>query len=258
MARKTSPIKDSKKLELQYRKSLLVRTQWLDDYSDQIIKELKANKDSFQVDAPATDLVSKINKARAMYLSRFPILQTQRLATAFYKRISSYNSQKLNSAFNALGVDISSALERENLSDFANIAIKNNVDLIKSISDDYFDKIEKLVLNGMQNGKDWEAIGQMIQAATGATHKRAKMIARDQNSTINALLTRKRATNAGFTKAEWVKTKFTKTSNYTPRLSHIKADGKIFDINKGLKVDGEYIFPGQEINCTCFSRILVD
>jgi len=253
MPKKTRPIRESRKIEAQYRNALLVRARWLEEHQDQILRELRQ-----QTDAPGTDLRTKINSLRDAYLARFPIRMTQRLAKRFYQRINSYNEKEMNGAFKALGIDLASELTKSGLKDFSNIAIQNQVNLIKSISDDYFDKIENLVYNGVMNGEDFATLGKKIQEATGATKKRAKFIARDQTATVNANLSKARAEQAGITKAEWVKTKSSKTENYTPRESHIKADGKGFDLNKGLLVDGEYIFPGQKIGCTCVARYVVD
>ncbi|HHN9167526.1 TPA: phage head morphogenesis protein, partial [Escherichia coli] len=36
-----------------------------------------------------------------------------------------------------------------------------------------------------------------------------------------------------------------------PRPSHVKADGKEFDLDKGLYLDGEWVLPGEAINCRC-------
>ena len=258
MAKKTSPIRESRKIELQYRKSLLVRANWLEEHQNQIIRELKSNASNFENDASGTDLIAKINSLREDYRKRFPALMTQKLAKTYYDRLNSYNSSKMNSAFNALGIDLKEALKKEKLEDFTNIAIKNQVDLITSIPDEYFAKVEKIVLNGMQAGTNYEDLGKKIQEVTGATKKRAKLIAKDQTTTINAQLSKKRATAAGITKGEWVKTKFSKTSNYNPRKSHIEADGKTFDLDKGLLVDGEYVIPGEPINCSCSLAFVVD
>lgn len=258
MPKKTVPINEPVKVEVQYRKSLLVRTQWLKDHQDAIINLLKSNEDRYQTDAPASDLRAKINQLREMYRLRFTAAMTQRLAKRFFDRMNEYNKNKMKSAFNPLGIDLNETLKRENLTDFQSIAIQNQVDLIKSIESEYFDKIEKIVYNGMTTGQDWDTLAKQIRKATGATEKRSKLIAKDQVTTINSQLAKRRALNAGLTKCEWVKTKRFKTKNYNPRESHILADGKVFDINKGLKVDGKYIFPGSEINCSCVARYLLD
>jgi uncharacterized protein with gpF-like domain len=236
----------------------LVRAEWLAEHQAQIIKELMKNEGRYQGDAPADSLRSKINDLKALFLARFPIAMTKRLAKAFYNRMSTYNAAKVGSAFKTAGVDLKDALARENLSDFAGVAIQNQVDLIKSIDEEYFSKIEKIIYNGMLAGSDYETLATKIQEATGATRKRAKFIARDQSASVNGMLSKKRAEAVGITKGIWIKSKFTKTKNYTPRKSHIEADGKVFELSKGLKVDGEYIFPSQEINCTCSYGFVVD
>lgn len=255
--KKSSPIRESRKIEVQYRKSLLVRANWLKENEAQIIRELKSNEARYQSDAPANELRAIIAAARKRYLERFPIAMTKRLAKNFYKRIDSYNSKKMGSAFKALGIDLESALKRENLTDYAGIAIQNQVDLISSISGEYFDKVEKIVYNGMQSGLDHEALGKKIQEATGVSAKRAKFIARDSTSTINSQLSVKRAANAGITKFVWLKTKMSKTSNYTPRKSHLAVDNKVFDLDKGAYVDGKWTFPGYPIGCTCAMSFVV-
>jgi SPP1 gp7 family putative phage head morphogenesis protein len=244
--KKTRPLRESRKLEIQYRKALLVRVNWLKDHQAQIINEVKT-----QTDAAGTDLRTRINKLRKMFNERFPKRAAKRLATRVYNRADDYSFNSMKGAIKNLDVDLANTIKTSGLSEFSNIAIQNQVDLINSISDTYFDKVESLVYNGVMNGEDFDLLGKKIQDLTGATAKRAKFIARDQTATLNSIISKKRAENAGIAKSEWVKTKFSNTSNYTPRESHIKADGKIFDLDKGLKVDGEFIFPGQPIGCTC-------
>lgn len=244
--KKTRPLRESRKLEIQYRKSLMVRVNWLKDHQDQILKEVKQ-----QTDAPGTDLRVKTNKLRQMFAKRFTKRMAKRLATNVYNRADDYSYNNMKAAINTLDIDLAKSLKDGGLTDFANIAIQNQVNLITSISDDYFDKIESLVYNGVMNGEDFDMLGEKIRKATGATAKRSKQIARDQTATLNSQISLKRAEKAGITKAIWIKTKPSKTKNYTPRESHNLADGKEFDVKKGLKVDGEYILPGVPINCTC-------
>ena len=258
MARKTSPVRESRKIEKQYRDALMTRVKWLQEHQEQLIRELKVNETRYQGDAPSSDLRIKINKLRELYMKRFPFAMNQRLAKTLFSRINKYNQSKMGSAFEAIGIDLKEQLKREKLEDYAGLSIQNNVDLISSISDEYFDKIEKVVYNGMMAGQDYQTLGKKIMEATGATAKRAKFIARDQTSTINAQLSRKRASAAGLTRGVWNKTKFNATSKYKPRQSHISADGKEYDLEKGLLVDGEYIHPGEAINCTCVASYVTD
>ena len=244
--RKTRPLRESRKLEMQYRKSLLVRVNWLKDHQDQILKEVKQ-----QTDAPGTDLRVKINKLKQMYAKRFTKKMAKNLAVNVYNRADNYSYNNMKGAINTLDIDLAKSLKDSGLTDFANIAIQNQVNLINSISEEYFDKVEKIVYNGVMNGEDFDKLGEKIRKATGATAKRAKFIARNETSSLNSMISRKRAENAGITEGVWIKTKPNKTKNYSPRESHNRANGKTFPLDKGLKVDGEYIYPSQLIGCTC-------
>ena len=250
--KKTRPLNESKKLEMQYRKSLLVRANWLKEHQSQILNEV-----SLQTDAAGTDLRARINKLKEMFAKRFPKRATRRLATRVYDRADEYSYNSMNGAVKTLDVDLAKSIKASGLSSFANIAIQNQVDLITSIGDTYFNKIESTVYNGVMNGEDFEMLGKKIQNIAGVTAKRAKFIARDQTATLNSNLSRKRAETAGITEGVWIKTKPSKTSTYTPRESHNKADGKVFKLDKGLLVEGEYIFPGQPINCTCTMSYII-
>ena len=42
-----------------------------------------------------------------------------------------------------------------------------------------------------------------------------------------------------------------------PRLSHVAANGKRFDVGKGISLDGKWVQPGEEINCRCTSRAVI-
>jgi uncharacterized protein with gpF-like domain len=43
-----------------------------------------------------------------------------------------------------------------------------------------------------------------------------------------------------------------------PRPSHVKADGKTFDIEKGMYLDGKWVQPAEEYNCRCTSRAIIE
>ena len=42
-----------------------------------------------------------------------------------------------------------------------------------------------------------------------------------------------------------------------PRPSHVAVNNKQFDIRKGMFIDGEWIQPGEIINCECYSQIII-
>ena len=256
--KKGRELKHSSRVQKQYYDALRVRAEWLAKREDGLFKTLKSNEERYQGDAPSGDLRTKLNEIRKAYNKRFTASMTRRLAKRMFALTNAFNVQSFKQSVDPLGVDVAEVLKRDNLKDYTSVTIQNNVNLITSMADDHFDKVESIVFNGMQSGTDWDVLADKIAKVSGSTLGKAKMIARDQVSTINAQLAKKRMTNAGITKGRWVKTKRAKSKNYTPRESHLKANGKEFDLDKGLYVDGEYTFPGEPINCTCTMVPVID
>lgn len=133
-------------------------------------------------------------------------------------------------------------------------SIAENVGLIKSIGVDYLEKVQQQVWSAVANGYDLGQLTKDLKSINGVTDRRAKLIARDQGAKAHAIIERERRKEAGITQAIWLHSHAGKT----PRPSHVKANGKVFDIEKGLYLDGEWVLPGQAINCRCNSRAIID
>lgn len=133
-----------------------------------------------------------------------------------------------------------------------NSLIKANVALIKSIPSKYFEEIEQIVMESVSRGRDLSYMSDELEKRYGVVKRRAQLISRDQNDKITSALNIARQKDLGITKNIWVHS----DAGKKPRPSHVKANGKIFDINKGLKIDGEYIFPGQLVNCFPGNQLL--
>ena len=130
--------------------------------------------------------------------------------------------------------------------------IVQNVSLIQSIPSQYFTEVEGLVMRSVAAGGDLKTLSRELHERYGVTQKRAALIARDQNSKVNAVMNRVRCAELGFTHAEWIHT----DAGHEPRASHKAFSGKIFEIAKGAFIDGEFIQPGEKINCHCISRVI--
>ena len=133
-------------------------------------------------------------------------------------------------------------------------AMGENVGLIKSIGVQYLGKVEQSVWASVKGGFDLGTLSKELQHSYGVTKNRADLIARDQGAKANAVIEQARRKELGITKAIWKHSHAGKV----PRASHQKADGEIFDIDKGLKLDGEWLLPAQAINCRCYSLAVID
>jgi uncharacterized protein with gpF-like domain len=130
---------------------------------------------------------------------------------------------------------------------------KDNVGLIKSIPTKYFEQIEEAVMRAMTNGRDLESLKKDLLSIGGVTDKRADLIARDQASKAASVINRSRQLDLGIKKGIWIHTHASKE----PRQSHLDANGKEYDLERGMLIDGEWIQPGEEINCTCMGAPVI-
>ncbi len=134
--------------------------------------------------------------------------------------------------------------------DAFNASVSGNVALIKSIPEQYLEKMQGAVSRAYASGRDLEQMTKAIQEIYPVTARRAKHIALDQSNKANAVVTRARQMELGITEATWMHSHAGKE----PRQSHVKANGRVYKIAEGCPIDGEYIQPGELINCRCTSR----
>jgi uncharacterized protein with gpF-like domain len=126
--------------------------------------------------------------------------------------------------------------------------IVQNVSLIQSIPSQYFTEVEGLVMRSVAVGGDLKTLSKELHERYGITRERAARIAMDQNRKVNAVMSRVRQLEAGYTHAEWLHV----ACKY-PRQSHVDFSGKTYEIAKGAYIDGKWIWPGTEIGCGCIS-----
>ena len=103
--------------------------------------------------------------------------------------------------------------------DAMNASISEQVGLIKSIPERYFDQVQGDVMRSVSLGRDLEGLTKALQKNYGVTYRRASFIARDQNNKATATMTRVRQLEVGVTKAVWVHSQGGKE----PRPTHLAA-----------------------------------
>ena len=139
-----------------------------------------------------------------------------------------------------------------------------NVRLIKSIPDQYFDKLQGIVSRGLQQGSLASDMGEEIQSLYGVTSRRAQLIARDQVATLNGLVSQQRQTTAGITFYQWSTSKDARV-----RESHADREGRYYSWPgsgaAGKIFNGKTILPppsggppGVPINCRCVALPVID
>jgi len=127
--------------------------------------------------------------------------------------------------------------------------VEQNVALIKSVDDRYFNEIQEVVFRGARQGLTAKDIAKNIAARSGVSKRRAELIARDQVNKFNGQLNQLRQQEVGVTRYRW------RTSlDERVRSSHQDREGKIFSWDKPPS-DGN---PGEPINCRCYAEPIIE
>lgn len=163
-----------------------------------------------------------------------------------------------NQVRQAIGIDIKEVLP--GVESLVENWVKGNVSLIKlsnlapgdthgnTVAD-----IESILSESYLNGEAVDTVKAKLKGRFDFNTSRAQLIARNEIGNLNSDVTKTRLTNAGIRRAEW-----STTRDEVARKSHLKADGKEFDLMVGLMVDGEEVLPGGPIQCRCTMVPIVD
>lgn len=257
MAIKTlSPIKVNAGLVNEYSsilKALVKRMN--DDVEKEIITTYSENYNKIVGDSsPVKSLVEILNELFVLWEKRF-IKLSNKLPKEITNQIAIGVNSKINSQIKREMKDITvslriSARQRQVLQ----AVIQSNVDLIRSIPEKYFEKIRFKTMEAVEIGLDRKSLKEFLQENYNVTSERANLIANDQIKKATSFLTRSKYQELGIKQAIWV---HPNGISKEPRESHLKANGKKFNLDKGMYIDGEYIYPKQKINCNCDYRPVI-
>ncbi|RTQ01320.1 phage head morphogenesis protein [Enterobacter sp. WCHEn045836] len=225
-------------------------------------------KRSYTADSYLTDLIkAALNHAAERFYSDALHGQENRLA----QRVISLAESETSAAFveqinRALGVDIQGLMNRESLGDFFDAAVEENVALIRSLTSDYFNNIQRQVMDSILRGDSITTLTRNLQSVTGATYRRAALIARDQTLKVTSDINRRRQTSAGINRFRWSDSKDARVSG-NPAGKYPRAKIKCFYIarndvgygpgvylwSRGAMYNGETgLYPGRcHIHCRC-------
>lgn len=239
--RKVNPIKTPKSPEVKYRNQLIGLTVKLRrDVTNNIIPLLRRLQPEYINDAYAKTLEEAFNRLRSMYVN---VDQNARIVSeSFVNNSNQVNKQRFyKSIESAVGVNLQSIVQNEDLEDILVATTRENVALIRSIPEEYFKKIETIVFTGTTQGNTATSMIQQIQKTGKTTTNRAKLIARDQSSKLNSALTQQRSQNLGVEEYVW-----RTAGDERVRESHRSKNGKVFRWDDPPKDTGH---PGQDIQC---------
>jgi len=139
----------------------------------------------------------------------------------------------------------STAQRRKAISAF----VRKNVELIKSIDEEYFDRVARKITDAYLDGASGDSMAKILKKEFGTSMEKSIVIARDQSSKLNNLLSRQQMTYAGASHYKWIT-----SSDSRVRPSH-KANARlIFSWSDPPKTG----HPGHDVQCRCVAIAVFD
>jgi SPP1 gp7 family putative phage head morphogenesis protein len=208
----------------------------------------------FSQDASRTDLLKKaLEKWGGLWTRNLNRLSDE-LAAKFADKSFTATQASLKASFKEAGLTVQFRPTRGSVEAYRAV-IAENVNLIKSIPQQYAKDVESQVWAAVLKGGDLKTLTDGVRKKYGVAQRRAELIATDQNSKAKAIIENVRRMEAGITEAIWMHSHAGKE----PRPSHVAMNGKRYKLKQGMydKDEGKYIWPGELIKCRCTSRPVV-
>ena len=257
--RTLAPVHPNAGLEMAYRRRLLELVDGMAGELAAIIERTYQREEPAILAgdaAPSVELRRQMRRVAREWLRRFDRAAPE-LAAYFATEASERADGALMAILRKAGIAVQLKLTPA-MRDALAAAVTENVGLIRSIAQQHLNDVEGMVMRSVQLGRDLGQLAPELQRRYQLTKRRAALIARDQNNKATAVVVRTRQRELGIRQARWVHSHAGKQ----PRPSHVAfADGReggpYYDVDRGAFIDGEWIFPGQLINCRCVSRSVI-
>lgn len=274
------PVRPSAAIQARFQKELLKRWKWLRGKSYEIIdlyrkyRELKTAADQMDrekkkvfSDAPS-DIYTKLDKTlkqvqnllkdiRNQYNKIFPEKKDKDLAEEFlrwcYDDVKHRNEIDFKKAAKEFTVKVQMTARKKSV---LQAASHEAAGLIKNIGTRAQSELEGAVNRCLMEGRNIGELTEAVEKVLHTTRRRAINIAHDQTNKVEAAVDRQVKLDLGLNRAIWrhsngyVKTKY--------RASHVAADGREYDLNRGCLISGEYIQVGQLPFCNCFAQAVLE
>jgi len=213
---------------------------------------MRTNPSPFAADArPIKEIQKALNELADRWIKRFDEM-APKLAEAYMSSMFKATDVAFKSALRDAGWSVRFDMT-PGMRDALNATIEQNIGLIKSIPQQYLTDVQGIVMRGFTAGRDLEEITKQLQQRHGVTKRRAELIARDQSNKASSVCNKARSLELGITQGVWLHSHGGKE----PRPDHLAANGKVFDLAKGMKLDDGWVQPGELINCRCSYRAVL-
>lgn len=258
--RKMRPPTPSKRAEVWYRDRL---TEFIDGMVQAFIDELGKPTLTDDTDTKPLSITTRLAAVMQRLASISVSEVAARLSAGFVTRANLQNKEQTQRTFfQAFGIDLTGMLGEAAIKPEMEKAVSDNVDLITSIHTDFIHDIGAAVFDNMKDGGRHENLIDLIKERGEVTRNRARFIARDQTSKLNADLTEVRNVALGLDLYEWGG-----TGDERERDSHFVLNGMLCKYSdptvysddggktwKKRSTIGAFIGkPGEDYQCRCLA-----
>jgi len=145
--------------------------------------------------------------------------------------------------------------------------LKSNIKKIKEFDETNFDQIYNAALRSISRGRDAATLFNAIMELNlpNMTKQRASQISISLNNKATALMNRNQQASLDIKYAIWVYSgapcqmnpRKPSAKDIRQDAAHKVADGKRYEVAKGMLLNGRLTMPGREEGCKCVSRSVI-
>lgn len=203
---------------------------------------------------------------RKKLMRRFSNIRIERMAKDFLEKSDRETSAKLYKAVEAkVGIPAKQLALKEATNATRNALILETATWMQKLRDETLELYTANTLRAMTQGTGIEDIMADFAKLKEKRKNHAKFTARNQINNFNSIMTKTRAKKIGITRARWVTSGDERVrgnpsgASPNPVNNHYWADGKEFDLDKGLKFpSGNTLLPATDYQCRCTYELIIE
>lgn len=249
------------RVEARYRAALERAVALMTGEAERMVEALWTQHSTFDVamDASLEAQARILSNAMARKFQAFFDKLAPPAAAKFVAGVDAHSKADLHGSLSAAsgGLSLKTSVITGRVRQIVAAATVENVGLIKSIPQQYFQKLQGDVMRAITSGNGVADVLKSVRATGQVTERRAALIARDQSSKTTTAINAARMDALGVTEFEWMHS----GGGKEPRPLHKNGlDGNVYSLKEPPVIDertGERGLPGQLINCGCRMRPVI-
>jgi len=216
-------------------------------YDAAVKREMTKDSRDYVQDGPFDffkKLTSHIKKVVSIVFSRRKVDLT---VSSFMKNLNQVNKTNMEQQGRVRSIDLTAT--EVWVAPFLKENIRKNVDYITNIRDEYTQRIESIIYEGVKDGSSYKTIREQLEEQIGMSRNRAKFIAVDQTGSLFGQMTAQRHQNMGVTKFRWRTSKDERV-----RKTHRELENEVCSYDDPPSVG----LPGEDFRCRCIALPIFD